>query len=56
MWTLDEIKRAYGYGRRLSKDTYPHWLISRIEELEKENEFLRLQNESLENKLQHYRD
>lgn len=40
MGRLDEIKRAYGYGHKLSKDTYPYWLISRVEELEEYNEAL----------------
>lgn len=33
---LEEIKRAYGYDYRLSKDTYPYWLINRVEELYEE--------------------
>lgn len=32
---LEEIKRAYGYGNKLDVNTYPHWLISRVQELEK---------------------
>lgn len=31
---LEEIKRAYGYGYKLDVNTYPHWLINRVQELE----------------------
>ncbi len=30
---LEEIKQAYGYGRDLPEDTYPFWLIERVQEL-----------------------
>jgi len=33
---LQEIKRAYGYGHILHKDTHPYWLIARVEELEEQ--------------------
>ncbi|WP_068672299.1 hypothetical protein [Oceanobacillus sp. Castelsardo] len=35
MSRLEEIKRAYGYGGRLPKDTYPYWLIQRVESSKK---------------------
>lgn len=33
---FEEIKKAYGYGYKLDINTYPHWFISRIHQLEKE--------------------
>lgn len=40
MSRLDEIKRAYRYKYKLNKDTYPAWLINRVDELEEYNEAL----------------
>lgn len=33
-WDLDYIKKAYGYSYDLNENTYPHWLITRVQELE----------------------
>lgn len=34
---LEEIKNAYRYGYTLGVNTYPYWLISRVDELEQQN-------------------
>lgn len=45
---LEDIKQAYGYGCDLPEDTYPFWLIERVQELE-------LEVERANNKANHFK-